>query len=70
MATVNAERAETESGFSGVVCAFLRDEKGATAIEYSLIAGLIFLAIVASVKAYTNSTSEMYNEISSSINDA
>lgn len=27
----------------------LRDERGATVIEYALIAGLIFLAIVASV---------------------
>ncbi|MBV5262783.1 Flp family type IVb pilin [Pinisolibacter aquiterrae] len=27
----------------------LRDERGATAIEYALIAGLIFLAIVVSV---------------------
>jgi len=28
---------------------FLADEAGATAIEYALIAGLIFLAIVASI---------------------
>jgi len=28
---------------------FLRDESGATAIEYSLVAGLIALAIIAAV---------------------
>jgi pilus assembly protein Flp/PilA len=28
---------------------FLRDERGATAIEYAIIASLIFLAIIAAV---------------------
>ena len=28
---------------------FLRDERGATAIEYAIIASLIFLAIVAAI---------------------
>ena len=48
---------------AGLVNAFRRDESGATAIEYSLIVALIFLAIVASVRAYTSTTSEMYNNI-------
>lgn len=43
---------------------FAADESGATAIEYSLIAALIFVAIIAAVKGYVNSTSEMYSEIS------
>ncbi|GAW42368.1 Flp/Fap pilin component [Brevundimonas sp. SH203] len=34
---------------------FLRDESGATAIEYGLICALIFLAIVGSVGAMANS---------------
>lgn len=42
---------------------FKQDDNGATAIEYSLIVGLIFLAIVAAVRSYTESTSAMYNEI-------
>lgn len=46
---------------------FADDERGATAIEYSLIVSLIFLAIVGAVKAYVNSTSEMYSEISSTL---
>lgn len=33
---------------------FLRDENGATAIEYGLICALIFLAIVTSVSALAN----------------
>lgn len=46
---------------------FADDERGATAIEYGLIVSLIFLAIVGAVKAYVNSTSEMYSEISSTL---
>lgn len=48
---------------------FLRNDSGATAIEYGLIVSLIFLAIVGAVQNYTNSTSDMYNEISSTLND-
>lgn len=33
---------------------FLRDEGGATAIEYGLICALIFLAIVGSINAFAN----------------
>lgn len=46
---------------------FAHDERGATAIEYSLIVALIFLAIVGAVRAYVNSTSEMYSEISNAM---
>ncbi len=42
---------------------FGENESGATAIEYSLIVSLIFLAIIASVRAFTTSTSEMYGTI-------
>ncbi len=44
--------------------AFLRAESGATAIEYALIAGLVFLAIVGSVQALgTAVMSTLYNKI-------
>ncbi len=46
---------------------FVHNERGATTIEYSLLAGLIFLAIIGAVNAYVNSTSEMYSEISSTL---
>lgn len=32
-----------------MITSFLRDESGATAIEYALIAGLIFLVIIAAL---------------------
>lgn len=48
---------------SRLLGAFRDDENGATAIEYSLLAGLLFLAIVSAVRAYTQTTNEMYQEI-------
>ena len=39
---------------------FLADESGATAIEYGLIAGLIFVAIVTAIHHYTEATGVMY----------
>jgi pilus assembly protein Flp/PilA len=41
---------------------FLTDEAGATAIEYALIAGLIFLAIVAAIIPIGQSLSGTFNE--------
>ena len=37
-----------------------RDDSGATAIEYGLIAGLVFLAIVAAVGAFTSKSVGMF----------
>lgn len=48
---------------AGVVHAFRRDENGATAIEYSLIIGLIFLTVIAAIRNYTDTTSDLYGEI-------
>ena len=50
-----------------IVNDFLRDEDGATAIEYSLIVALIFLAVVASVRAFSDSTSGMYTSVSDTL---
>ena len=36
------------------IARFLRDDDGATAIEYGLICALIFLAIVGSISALSN----------------
>ncbi|MEO0399814.1 MAG: Flp family type IVb pilin [Pseudomonadota bacterium] len=46
---------------------FVDDERGETAIEYSLIIGLLFLAIVAGVRAYANETANMYDAIESAV---
>ena len=47
---------------------FSKDENGATAIEYGLIVSLIFIAIIGSVRSYTDNASVMYSEIASSLN--
>lgn len=46
---------------------FVRDDSGATAIEYGLIVSLIFLAITAAVRGYTNETKNLYSKIESSL---
>jgi pilus assembly protein Flp/PilA len=46
---------------------FLKDESGATAIEYSLMLGLVVLAIVGSVELLSSSLSNMYLFVSSSV---
>src|SRR5882762_8890336 len=46
------------------------DESGATAIEYSLIAGLIFLAIVTSMFTLRDRVSGIYNTIGDEIGRA
>lgn len=53
--------------FERLVHCFANDEKGATSIEYGLIVSLIFLAILAAVNGYVDSTSEMYSEIASAM---
>jgi pilus assembly protein Flp/PilA len=45
----------------------MRDENGATAIEYSLIASLIAIVIIASVSALGNSLSQTYNYVKSNV---
>jgi pilus assembly protein Flp/PilA len=44
---------------------FARDRRGATAIEYALIAGMIFLVIVASVRLLGGATFNLYNSAGS-----
>lgn len=46
---------------------FVKDESGATAIEYGLIAALIALAIVAGAGALGNSLSDMFDRISTDL---
>lgn len=53
---------------------FLRNESGATAIEYGLLCALIFLAIVTSISALANSQNgglaATVNKLSAAIQDA
>jgi pilus assembly protein Flp/PilA len=43
--------------------AFRDDEAGATAIEYALIASLIFLAIIAAVALFATNATNMWTSI-------
>ncbi len=54
---------------SVLIRCFARDEGGATAIEYSLIVSLIFLAITAAVNNFADNANTMYSTISSSLDD-
>lgn len=49
---------------------FAKDESGATAIEYGLIAGLIGVVIIGAVSAVGTSISGKFNEVSSSLGGA
>ena len=53
-----------------LILRFLRDERGATAIEYGLICALVFLAIVASIYAFTDEMTVMYGKISTAMQKA
>jgi pilus assembly protein Flp/PilA len=50
--------------------ALLQDESGVTAIEYGLLAALIVVAIIGSVRALSSEMITMYEYISSTIDDA
>jgi|FLYL01.1.fsa_nt_gi pilus assembly protein Flp/PilA len=58
----------TTSDFTALARRLAADESGATAIEYGLIVALIFLAVVAAVSNYTNTTANMYGNISNAMN--
>jgi len=49
------------------VTAFLRDESGATAIEYGLIAAGIAIAIITAVQGVGTKLSSNFNAISTSL---
>jgi pilus assembly protein Flp/PilA len=49
---------------------FLKDESGATAIEYGLIAALIALAIVVGATALGNQLGIQFNNIATTLQDA
>ena len=44
---------------------FVRDDSGATAIEYGLIAGSIFLFIVAGVQLFGDLVGELFQSVTS-----
>jgi pilus assembly protein Flp/PilA len=46
---------------------FLRDERGATAIEYALLASLVAVAIIASLNAVTVRLKVVFSEVASAL---
>jgi pilus assembly protein Flp/PilA len=54
----------------GKMIAFVKDEDGATAIEYGLIAALVSVAAIGALTAMGNSLSTMFNTVSSSLSSA
>ena len=46
---------------------FIREDDGATAIEYGLIVGLMFLAIVTAVQNVSTQNATMYNKIDNTL---
>ena len=50
--------------------AFIQDETGATAIEYSLIIGLVFLAIAGSIDRLADSVDTMFDFVSDHVDES
>jgi len=50
-----------------ILARFLRNEDGATAIEYALLASFIALVIVAGVKAAGTKVSSVFTEVGSAL---
>jgi pilus assembly protein Flp/PilA len=48
----------------------IKDESGATAIEYGLIAALIAIAIIAALTALGGALSNLFSEVSDTVNAA
>jgi len=46
---------------------FLKNSKGATAIEYALIAGLIAVALAATFRTFKNSVDTKFNTVGASV---
>lgn len=55
---------------SKIFARFLKDESGATAIEYGLIAALISVALIAGASTLGNTLNTTFSGISTKINNA
>ncbi|MDC7677124.1 Flp family type IVb pilin [Asticcacaulis machinosus] len=52
-----------------MIKAFIEDERGATAIEYGLIAALMFLVVATAISQVADENEKMYDKISASIEE-
>jgi len=53
-----------------LVTRFIKDESGATAIEYGLIAALISVALIAGAKAIGDGLNTKFTQVSSAVTNA
>jgi pilus assembly protein Flp/PilA len=60
---------QEESGVTAIQ-KFLKDENGATAIEYGLIAALISIVVISGALAVGGSLSDLYEMVSSKVTGA
>ena len=54
----------------GKITAVIKDESGATAIEYGLIAALVSVAAIAALTAMGSSLETMFNRVSGELSNA
>ena len=52
------------------IASFLKDESGATAIEYGLIAALVSVAAITALGSMGNSLIAIFNRVASELNTA
>lgn len=52
------------------VLAFLRNEEGATAVEYAVLLALILVVLIASITSFGSSTGGMWGNIHSELDGA
>jgi len=53
-----------------IIRELLKDESGATAIEYGLIAALVSVAAIAALTAMGSSLEQMFNKVSGELSNA
>ena len=51
-----------------ILCAILRDSKGATAVEYALILALIVVTMIGSLNTFATKTIGMWNNVADIVN--
>lgn len=61
---------QTQSWISGRLRSFAQDERGATAIEYGLIAALVAVAMLAGLRALGSGNSGSWDSTANKANDA
>lgn len=52
------------------IARLIKDESGATAIEYGLIAGLVAVAIIAALSALGTSLSDLFDYVATTVSGA